>query len=387
LVSLLTNVSAMNARQALASATAESAQLRSRIATGLKVAGPADDGATYSIAQTMRSELGGWRTVAASLNRTQSILDVATTAAQGISDTLTDMRAKALALTDPGLDAGSRASYSADLEDLVSRVNSAARASSFGGVNLLVAKATSPITLTPSVGSGANFTSSVAMSGEAGTLNMVVTVPYSFSMPSMQITGAGGGMTVNWWQTQSLGHAAQFTQPIAYGDWSDPAGSGPATVSFDFHSSPRPSSNPQGFVIDSLTFTPLRGSESLLASPDGDAIKLGYRPMTSDWLGLDNLNQLTPDGVLSAVDGALAQANSAAAYFGSQSNMVGRRIAMAGKLADTLETGIGNIVDTDMARDSAKLQASQVRESLATQSLAISGQKAAWMLDLFRAAA
>lgn len=376
----------MTARQALASASAESAQLRNRIATGLKVAGPADDGATFSIAQSMRSELGGWRTISDSLNRTQSILDVTTTAAQGISDTLTDMRAKALALTDPGLDAGSRAAYFADLKDLVSRVDSAAQASSFGGINLLVAKATPPITLSPS-GGGANFSTSVAMSGEAGTLNMVVTVPYSFTMPSMQITGAGGGMTVNWWQTQSLGHAAQFSQPIAYGDWSDPAASGPATVTFDFHSSPRPSSNPQGFVINSLTFTPLRGSESLLASPDGDAIKLGYRPMTSDWLGLDNVDQLTPDGVLSAVDGALAQANSAAAYFGSQSTMVGHRITMANHLADTLETGIGNIVDADLAKDSAKLQASQVRESLATQTLAIAGQQARWMLDLFRAAA
>lgn len=377
----------MNARQALASANADSAQLRNRIATGLKVAGPVDDGATYSIAQTMRSELGGWRTVAESLNRTQSILDVASTAAQGISDILTDMRAKALALTDPGLDADSRAAYSADLQDLVSRVNSAAQASSFGGVNLLVANVRSPITLSPSVSSGANFTSSVAMSGEAGTLNMIVTVPYSFTMPSMQITGAGGGMTVNWWQTQAQGRAVQFSQPIAYGDWSDAAASGPSTVTFDFQSAPQPSSNPQGFRIESLTFTPLRGSESLLAAPDGDAIKLGYRPMTSDWLGLDYLNQLTPDGVLSAVDGALAQANSAAAYFGSQSNMVSRRIDMAGKLADTLETGIGNIVDTDMARDSAKLQASQVRESLATQSLAIAGQQAGWVLDLFRVAA
>ncbi|WP_304219604.1 flagellin [Phenylobacterium aquaticum] len=388
MVSLLTNVSAMYARQALASANADSAQLRNRVATGLKVAGPVDDGATYAIAQNMRSELGGWRTLNDSLRRNQSTLDITTTAVEGVSDTLTEMRAKAVALADPSLDASSRAAYLSDIKDMVARINSAARNSSFSGINLLVAKNNTPVDITPAQGAPqANLNVSVPMTGEAGTLNLDVTVPYSSTTPTMTVTGVGDPVSVAWPQAKTSGSAIRLSLPIAYGDWNNPDVPGAGSVSFDFHSTPRASSNPQGFKINSLTFTALRGSESLLASTAGDTISLGYRPMTSDWLGLDNLDQLSLDGVVTAVDGALAQANSAAAYFGSQSAMIGRRIVMAGKLADTLEAGIGNIVDTDMAKDSAKLQASQVRESLATQSLAIAGQQAGWMLDLFRSAA
>lgn len=378
----------MYARQALASATAESARLRSRVATGLRVASPVDDGATFAIAQNMRSELGGWRTIGDTLHRAQSTLDLATTAVEGISDTLTDMRAKAVALADPSLDAASRAAYFGDIKDLVGRINSAAHSAAFGGLNLLTAKNNTPVDITPASGAPqANLNVTVPMTGEAGTLNIDVTVPYSSTVPTMQVTGVGDPVNVSWPQARTSGQAIRLSLPIAYGDWNDPDASGSGSVTFAFQSTPRVTSNPQGFRINSLTFTALRGSENVLASTDGDAFRLGYRPMTSDWLGLDNLDQLSLDGVVTAVDGALDQANRAAAYFGSQSAMVGRRIAMAGKLADTVEAGIGNIVDADIAKDSAKLQASQVRESLATQSLAISGQQAGWMLDLFRAAA
>ncbi len=142
----------------------------------------------------------------------------------------------------------------------------------------------------------------------------------------------------------------------------------------------------QGFIINSLVFAPFRGLETSLGSPDGDSVNIVHRPLTSQWLGLTNVDMMMPDELLTSVDAALTQVNAAVMSFGSQAAMVDRRIAQADKLAATLQAGVGNIVDADLAKDSAKLQAIQVRQDLATRSLAIAGQQASWMVGLFRAA-
>ncbi len=151
MVSLLTNVGAAQARQALGAIDAEAGRLRARISTGLKVAGPKDDGATYDIAQGMRSEVSGWGVVRDSLNRTRSTLDVAIAAGEGISDTLSEVRAKAIAYGDASLDAASRAALLTDIKALVARSDSAARNASFAGVNLLDIKPNAITDMTPAV--------------------------------------------------------------------------------------------------------------------------------------------------------------------------------------------------------------------------------------------
>ena len=54
------------------------------------------------------------------------------------------------------------------------------------------------------------------------------------------------------------------------------------------------------------------------------------------------------------------------------------------KLSDSLTTGIGNIVDADMAVESAKLQSLQVKQQLGVQALAIANQAPGIVLSLFR---
>ena len=52
-------------------------------------------------------------------------------------------------------------------------------------------------------------------------------------------------------------------------------------------------------------------------------------------------------------------------------------------LKDASETGLGNIVDADMARASAKLTSSQVRKELAAQTLSVANQNPQVFLGLF----
>jgi len=54
------------------------------------------------------------------------------------------------------------------------------------------------------------------------------------------------------------------------------------------------------------------------------------------------------------------------------------------KLVDTLNAGIGNLVDADMAVESARLQSLQVKQQLGVQALSIANSQPQIILSLFR---
>ncbi|MCK5574949.1 MAG: flagellin, partial [Sphingomonadales bacterium] len=56
----------------------------------------------------------------------------------------------------------------------------------------------------------------------------------------------------------------------------------------------------------------------------------------------------------------------------------------AGKLSDVIEVGIGNLVDADLAKESANLQALQVKQQLGIQALSIANQSPQSILSLFQ---
>ena len=80
---------------------------------------------------------------------------------------------------------------------------------------------------------------------------------------------------------------------------------------------------------------------------------------------------------LTNVNSALAKLSSGAAKFSIQATF-------AQKLSDTLTQGIGNLVDANLAQESASLQALQVRQQLGIQALAIANQSPQTILSLFR---
>jgi len=80
---------------------------------------------------------------------------------------------------------------------------------------------------------------------------------------------------------------------------------------------------------------------------------------------------------LTNVNSALAKLSSGAAKFSIQATF-------AQKLSDTLTQGIGNLVDANMASESAKLQSLQVKQQLGVQALSIANQQPQTILSLFR---
>ncbi|MEJ8405768.1 flagellin [Brevundimonas vesicularis] len=84
------------------------------------------------------------------------------------------------------------------------------------------------------------------------------------------------------------------------------------------------------------------------------------------------------------VDAAISATTSALATLGTQSKSLGRQITFVNKLQDALEAGVGNLVDADLAKESAKLTALQTKQQLGVQALSIANQGSSILLGLFR---
>jgi flagellin len=274
MLSVNTNYGAMVALQNLNSTAKSLASTQNAINTGLKIAGPKDNGAIFAIAQGMRADVAGYKAVTDSLNRAVSVTDTAIAAGEAISDLLTEMKEKALAASDASIDDNARAAYNEDFVALRNQISEVLEAAEFDGTNLI--------------------------DGSTATINALANVT------------AGSVLTV---AAQSLSLGGSILTLSATGQIST-AGTASAMVA----------------TLDS---------------------------------SIDNLNL------------ALSKLGTAGKKLEIQKNFVG-------KLADELERGIGNLVDADMATESAKLQALQTKQQLGVQALSIANQAPSAVLGLFR---
>jgi flagellin len=69
---------------------------------------------------------------------------------------------------------------------------------------------------------------------------------------------------------------------------------------------------------------------------------------------------------------------------GTGSKALSSHLDFVGKLQDTIDAGVGNLVDADLAKESAKLQALQTKQQLGIQALSIANQSSSILLGLFR---
>ena len=88
--------------------------------------------------------------------------------------------------------------------------------------------------------------------------------------------------------------------------------------------------------------------------------------------------------VLARIDASLANVNSALGDIGAQAKQIDNHNTFVSKLTDVLTTGVGNLVDADLAKESASLQALQVQQQLGAQALSIANQSPQIILSLFR---
>ena len=76
--------------------------------------------------------------------------------------------------------------------------------------------------------------------------------------------------------------------------------------------------------------------------------------------------------------------NAALGSLGATANNIQLQLTFNQSIADTLTTGLGNLVDANLAQASARLTALQTQQQLATQSLSIANSQPSTILSLFR---
>ena len=97
---------------------------------------------------------------------------------------------------------------------------------------------------------------------------------------------------------------------------------------------------------------------------------------------IDTMTKATAS--LALVSASIEKVSGALARLGTKSKAIETHITFVGKLSDALETGVGNLVDADLAKESATLQALQTKQQLGVQALGIANQSPQMILSLFQ---
>jgi flagellin len=130
-----------------------------------------------------------------------------------------------------------------------------------------------------------------------------------------------------------------------------------------------------------------------LANADGSSVisvaaqdlSLGGAGALSTLATTDSIGtQTMAHDMIATLDTAITNVSSSLSKLGTGSKALQSHLTFVGKLQDTLDAGVGNLVDADLAKESAKLQALQTKQQLGIQALSIANQSSGILLSLFR---
>ena len=88
--------------------------------------------------------------------------------------------------------------------------------------------------------------------------------------------------------------------------------------------------------------------------------------------------------MIATVNTSITAVSTALSKLGTGSKALGSHINFINKLQDSVDVGVGNLVDADLAKESAKLQSLQTKQQLGVQALGIANQSSSILLGLFR---
>lgn len=132
---------------------------------------------------------------------------------------------------------------------------------------------------------------------------------------------------------------------------------------------------------------------SAIVDPDGTPgnaitvsgvnLTVGNLLTTSGTGGINDLDGSLARAAVTEINTAIDTVNQALSSFGAASRRLEIQSDFSQLLSDSIEVGIGNLVDADLAEASADLQALQVQQQLGLQALSIANQAPSAVLSLF----
>lgn len=295
--SVNTNRGAMVALQSLNTTNKGLDQVQKRVSTGMNVSSTKDDSATYVTAQALRGRVSDLKAVNSSLSNAKSVVDVAVSGVEQISDVVNQMKTIAKQASDTTISATQLASYDKDFKGLRDQISTIVNASEFNGTNLLKTN--------DGAGGSVAAMQSLTNTGAAGAY-----APDKLSIDNMKM---------------SLATAADTTNAT---------------------------------ITTATTLDSAANAAKIVAALD---------------------KYLSDDS-----DSTKPSLNTKLSQLGTASRNIDSALAFSSKLNDTLESGIGNLVDADMAKESAKMQALQTKQQLGVQALSMANQGPSMIGQLFR---
>jgi flagellin len=88
--------------------------------------------------------------------------------------------------------------------------------------------------------------------------------------------------------------------------------------------------------------------------------------------------------MIATVKTSIENVSAALAKLGTGQKQLKLQLDFTSKLQDSIDSGVGNLVDADLAKESAKLQALQTKQQLGIQALSIANGSSSSLLGLFR---
>ncbi len=407
--SILTNNSAMVALQTMKKINTNMAATQSEISTGKSVSNAKDNAAVWAISKVMESDVKGFKGISDSLNLGSSTVAVAREAAETVTELLTEMKGKIVSAQEGNVD---RTKIQTDVAKLREQITSVVGAAQFNGLNLVDGSGSGTVSILSSLdrSSSGVAASSITVNTQnlstGGYTAKSVFADAGTPAASTIVGGAGDTFTMNLDATTGAGALTigAGTPAMVAGDQISMR-FGDKVAAYTVKASDLTSGNtPADMVavgmksaIEALGITGLSVQYDSAApgelafsntSSTGMSVSGQFKNANSGGLGaLAAIDVSTSSGAsqaLGSIENLLQTSIDAASAFGSSQSQIDIQSEFVGKLSDALKSGIGSMVDANMEETSARLQALQVQQQLATQSLSMANQQPQNILSLFR---
>ncbi|MBT3789476.1 MAG: flagellin [Alphaproteobacteria bacterium] len=125
---------------------------------------------------------------------------------------------------------------------------------------------------------------------------------------------------------------------------------------------------------------------TVLSTVDGSTISVSAQVMNATALGIEADILTSASGAataLTTIDAAINSVTASLASLGSSSKRIDVQSEFTVQLVDILKEGVGNLVDADLAEESAALQSLQIKQQLGVQALSIANSGPQSILALF----
>jgi flagellin len=409
MLSVNTNYSALVALQNLNETNSTLETTQQRISTGLKVATAKDNGAVFAIAEGQRARVSALSAVKDGVSRASSGTEVALAAGSSVGKILQQLKEKAVAAQNADLTATQRQSLQSDFAAIRSQIDTIVNSAAFNGINLV--KGTNNnlnVLTTDQVGTSVNTGSGVQTSTALTAIYSPSALLTSVTTGGTATTGVAAGDTVTFTLTGGGGPAfsVRITAAMTVNDYVNAvttASGGKILASYD---------NVNGkftYLADSATYSSLAITNTSAGSTTGTALGVGVAyaasvtTATTSNYTVNGIDLSLTGSILSSIstidistsittattastnlDTAMTTLNDRLAKLGSQAKALDIQMEFLAKLSDSIEAGIGNLVDADLAKESAKLQSLQIKQQLGAQALSIANQSPQVILSLFR---